>query len=70
MWPSTGCWVTTRKMPTSMKATSAATLMIANQNSISPKYFTEMRLAVRTTASAISARTHCGTSLNMAQKWA
>ena len=66
-WPSTGCWVTSRKMPISMKTTSAPTLMIANQNSSSPKIFTEMRFTVSTTASAISAITHCGMSENMPQ---
>lgn len=50
-----------------MKATRAPTLMIANQNSSSPKYFTEMRFTVRTTASAMSAITHCGMSENMPQ---
>ena len=50
-----------------MKATSAPTLMIANQNSISPKIFTEMRFTVSTTARAISAITHCGMSENMPQ---
>ena len=37
---------------------------MANQNSISPKILTEIRFTVSTTASAISASTHCGTSVN------
>lgn len=70
MWPPTSWEVATRKMPTPMKTTRAATLTMANQNSISPKYFTEMRFAARTTARAISARIHWSMSLNIAQKWA
>lgn len=50
-----------------MKTTSAATLMIANQNSSSPKIFTEIRFTVSTTARAISAMTHCGMSVNRLQ---
>ena len=65
--PPTGCWVASRKMPMSMKTTSAATLTIANQNSSSPKIRTEIRLTVSTTASAMSAITHCGTSVNSRQ---
>lgn len=60
VWPSTGCCVATRKMPTNRNATRVATLTIENQNSISPKYFTETRFTESTTASAISASTHCG----------
>ncbi len=67
VWPPTLCWVASRKMPISMKPTMVATLMIANQNSISPKIFTEIRFTARTTARAISASTHCGMVVNMLQ---
>ncbi len=50
-----------------MKPTSVATLMIANQNSISPKIFTEIRFTAGTTASAMRASTHCGMSVNRLQ---
>lgn len=68
--PSTGCWVTSSTMPMIMKSTSAATLMMANQNSISPNSLTDTRFSVSTTASAINASTHCGTGVKNDQKCA
>lgn len=70
VWPPISWLVATSQMPTIRKTTRAATLTRENQNSISPKYFTEIRFAVRTTARAMKARTHWGTSVNSDQKWA
>ncbi len=53
--------------PAMSSATIATILMSANQNSISPKIFTEIRFTARTTARAISASTHCGMSVNALQ---
>ena len=68
--PSIGVCVTSRKIPITRNSTSAATLTMANQNSISPNSFTETRLSVSTTASAISASTHCGIGEKNDQKCA
>ncbi|SIN02958.1 Uncharacterised protein [Mycobacteroides abscessus subsp. abscessus] len=57
---SLGVPVKTMITPTTRKITRAATLMSANQNSISPKTFTEMRLAATTTATTAKAVTPCG----------
>ena len=51
-----------------MKATIAAILIAANQNSASPKYFTLNMLSVNTTARAIMASNHCGTGRKRLQK--
>ena len=51
----------------SMKATIAATLMRANQNSASPNMRTLSMLSTKTIASATSASTHCGTGRNSDQ---
>ena len=53
---------TTKRMPTTRKTTSAETLTTANQNSISPKTFTEMRLVIITTTSTTAASSHWGRS--------
>jgi hypothetical protein len=50
-----------KQVPTIRKITSAATLMSANQNSISPKSLTLTRLSESTTTRAIKAIVHCGT---------
>ena len=63
-WP-----VMMAQMATSMKITMAATLMAANQNSASPKYFTLNMFSVNTRASAMSASNHCGTGSKKSQKW-
>ncbi|MCY1235627.1 hypothetical protein D9M72_482500 [compost metagenome] len=60
--PSTGVPKMTKYVPMMRNAPRAATLMRANQNSSSPKTFTETRLRQRTTTSAIRAQVHCGTA--------
>ena len=60
-------FMTRKTMPMMRKATRANTLMSANQNSISPNTFTETRFRDRTTASATSAITHCGTDCSGSQ---
>lgn len=68
--PSIGVRVASSTIPITMNSTSAATLTMANQNSISPNSFTETRFSVSTTASAISASTHCGIGVKNDQKCA
>ena len=62
--PSIGCRVTMSTIAIAMKTTSVATLMSANQNSISPNRRTESRLRVSTITRAPRASTHCGTGAN------
>ena len=52
----------TKQMPTIRNTTSAETFTTANQNSISPKSFTEIRLVAMTTTSTTAAISHCGRS--------
>ena len=54
-------------MATPMKMRIVATLIIANQNSASPKALTLIMLRTNTRPSAMRAITHCGTLLNMFQ---
>lgn len=54
-------------MPTMRKVTSATTLIIAAQNSISPNQRTETRLMDMTMTRAISAMTHCGITSKLPQ---
>src|SRR5690242_27803 len=48
----------------------AVTLTMENQNSSSPKSFTEIRLAAYSTIVKISAETHCGKSNQYVMYWA
>jgi hypothetical protein len=59
--------VTSSAAPISRKSTSAPTLMIENQNSISPNHFTATMFMAPTNASAMKAKIHCGTSVNVPQ---
>lgn len=69
-FPSTGVPVTRNATASTMKATMVPTLTSANQNSSSPNRRTDTTLSPTTTASAISARTHCGIGTNSDQKCA
>ena len=64
----TACPVTTAQIATTMKMRMAVTLMAANQNSASPKSFTETMLMEKTMTRAIVASTHCGTGWKNVQK--
>ena len=55
------------QMATPMKMRIVATLIIANQNSASPKALTLIMLRTKTSASAMRAMTHWGTLSNMFQ---
>ena len=54
-------------MPATRKLSSATTLIIAAQNSNSPNSATETMFMANTSASAISAISHCGTDSNTFQ---
>ena len=64
---STGKAKTSQTSAITRNATSAATLMRANQNSSSPNTLTATMLAASTTTSAMSARSHCGAAVNAFQ---
>lgn len=64
---STGNAKTSQTIATTRNATSAATLMRANQNSSSPNTFTATMFAARTTTRAISASSHCGAAVKADQ---
>ena len=66
--PATSWPVAMKYTATSMKPTMAATLIIANQNSNSPKNFTLSMFIVTRMASATRAITHCGMELKIVQK--
>ena len=51
-------------MPITIMPMMAVTLTIENQNSISPKSFTEIRLATNSRTRKTRADTHCGMSGN------
>ena len=51
-----------KKIETNMNAMIVTTLMMENQNSISPNHFTPMRLMTSTIVRASSARAHCGSA--------
>ncbi|SKY69911.1 Uncharacterised protein [Mycobacteroides abscessus subsp. abscessus] len=56
-----------KTIPTTRNVTSAVTLMIDAQNSISPKSLTEMMFMVSTMQRAMSAISHCGIAPNIPQ---
>ncbi len=66
-WPATGTPVPRISEPIARNNTIAATLISANQNSISANHFTPIRFIVATMQSATSAKIHCGTPANGAQ---
>ena len=55
------------QIATAMKMRIVATLIIANQNSASPKAFTLSMFRTNTRASAMRAITHCGMASNIVQ---
>ena len=59
----------TKQMPTIRKITSAATLIRENQNSISPKTFTEIMLVTTTSTTTARATAHCGIAATKALYW-
>ena len=67
VWPLISKRPPRNTIPTTRNVTSAATLMIEAQNSISPNSFTEIMFSVTTIPSAMSAINHCGIALNMPQ---
>ncbi|MNN44883.1 hypothetical protein D3C81_1591930 [compost metagenome] len=62
MCPATSWPVAKKNEPTTKKILIAATLITANQNSISPNHLTPTRFINVTTPKALSANIHCGTS--------
>jgi hypothetical protein len=63
----TGNDAASQTTPTTRNTTRAATLMIANQNSISPKTLTASRFTDSTTARATSASSQSGAEVNALQ---
>lgn len=63
----TGMRPARKTMPTIKKVTSAMTLIMAAQNSISPNHLTDTRFRLITRTSATKAMAHCGITSKLPQ---